>query len=74
LLDRDAGLLPDSFRGTGQAGRLQALAELRGVGGAHLQGCGQQLGVTAADDVAGHGGQQVAGLPGTARPEVDPGQ
>ncbi len=38
----------------------------------HFQGGGQEPGVTAADDVVGHVGQLVAGLPGPVCPEVDP--
>jgi hypothetical protein len=48
FFDRDAGLLPDGLRGADDAGRPQPLAELRGVGGEHFQGGGQELGVTAA--------------------------
>jgi len=74
LLYRDARLSPDGFRGAGEAGRSQALAEVCCGGGGHFQGGGEELGVATAGDVVGHFADQVASLRGSARAEADPGQ
>ena len=58
------------FGGAGEAGRPQAVAEVRGDSGGQLQGVGQEFDVAGTDDVVEGGGQQVAGLPCAARTET----